>query len=563
MPSLDQVSIEELEPWIANNHLQNELLVVTDKLDGVSVMLVYNNTGKLQIAYSRGNGVEGQDVTRHIKRIKNLKHTAHPSITVRAEIIIERDVFEQIKPVIEHEANREFKNPRNFVAGQMNASKSLNAFYDYAKIVAYEIVWPIINKTEQLKILTEAGFIVAECITLTGNKINATTLVEHTAHRIKTSEFELDGVVIDVDQIDVRNKLTASKRSTTPNPAYARKFKIVSSDNVAITTVKQVVWRPSKDGYVKPTIILEPVNLVGVTISRATGFNARFIIENCIGIGAEVEIIRSGDVIPYIRRVITPADKPDLPTIDVTLNESGVDFIINNMNDEVNFQKFLFCSRALGIEFFAEKTLQKLFNTGCQNIVDLIKLTSNPTLIAKIIGSEVMANKGVESLKNCLNNIDLAVLGEASGCFGRGIGAKKLRKILDHYNRLNNLTVDDIVQVDGFSEITAKNVVEGVPLFEAFLAEIKGLYTIKQDKTLITPKTGKFTNCVFVFTGFRNADLKTTIEHQGGVVADSISKSTTHIVAKDVNSSSSKIKKAVERGITVISIQNLEDWLNG
>jgi NAD-dependent DNA ligase len=563
MPSLDQLYDDgDITNWVRNSNLINETVVITDKLDGVSIMLVYNQNGDLQIAFSRGDGVEGQDVTRHVRQMKNAPKKVSSKLVVRAEVVIAEAAFQARKTDIEFEAGRSFKNSRNFVAGQMNASEATPLFYEMVDIVAYEIMQPVFSKFEQLPYLHRQGFKTPHWVTAAGGDLSYADLSLLLKCRLSVSPYTLDGVVVDVSSTETRATLENEKRASNANPAYARKFKIVTEDNIANATVREVYWRASKTGYLKPTVIVNPIELLGVTIQRATGFNAKFIVENNIGPGAVVEIVRSGDVIPYIRKVITPAT-PQLPNVNefgtYHWSDQNVDFIMDAENDDVLYQKLIASFKCLGVEFLGGESLRKLFDAGYTRPEQIIVLPD--ATVASAIGSTVMAKKGMDSVRACLASVPMARLAAASGVYARGLGEKRFEKVIERFGTLFGLTVAQICEVEGFSDITAPGIVAGEADFKAFLDLITGFYTVATEAKTAPATDGKLSGMVFVFTGFRDADAKVQIEALGGEVADSVSKKTTHLVAKDTSKMSGKLKKALDAGIAVINREELQNMV--
>lgn len=570
MPSLDQAHDGDIESWVSDHDLQNEKFVVADKLDGSSIMLVYGFDGKLQIAYTRGNGTEGQDVTRHVKRMKKVPLQTNGKMTVRAEVVMEEEIFQTNKTAIETEGGREFKNSRNFAAGQINATTALDLFYEHVDVVAYEIIWPEDDKSDQYDILNSLGFKTAEVAVVTGDALTTNFLREWLLKRLGDSVYTLDGVVIDVNDVVVRQWLNTNKKSSKLNPAYAKKFKVVTADNIAVTEVLGIEWKVSAAGYVKPTVLLTPTELVGVTIKRATGFNAKFIRDHQIGPGAKVEICRSGDVIPFIRKVIKHAPAGAALPNDTdfgTYHWSGndVDIILDNEHSDAKFQRLVIGMKTLGAEHLAEKNLKKLFDAGYNTLADVIKLANvdDITLVGYIIGSEKMAEKGLASLRSKLNGVSLEVLGDASGAYGRGIGTRKLRKVANVYGRITGLTLEEILAVEGYSEITAQQVLDGEAEFLTFLDTIKDCYTLAEKNEKIKVEGGSLAGKVFVFTGFRDANAEKTISEKGGEVGSSVNSKTTHLVAKDTSKQSGKMKKAAAKGIAVISRDEMLEMING
>ena len=310
MGSLDQVYEGEIKDWISKNHLTNTSVLISDKLDGTSAMIVYGDDGNLQIAYSRGNGLEGADITRHIKHIPSVPQSVSGQMVVRTEVIIPVDSFDALKSVQKRSDGSDYKNPRNAVAGIMNSKTNKTAAYKYIDVVAYEVVGNQMAKEDQLDLLEREGFIVPGYALWRGTAFNDTDLTNYLNHRRATSVYDLDGVVLDVNDEAQRARMNPTK--TPLNPAYAVKYKIASADEEKNVRVVEVEFNISKHGYLKPRIRIEPTELMGVTIQHATGFNARYIYDNKIGTGAIIRITRSGDVIPFCLEVLKPMPEENM-----------------------------------------------------------------------------------------------------------------------------------------------------------------------------------------------------------------------------------------------------------
>lgn len=305
MGSLDQVYEGEITDWVGEWNLQDLFVVLTDKLDGISCLLIYNEEGDLQISYSRGNGIRGADTFRHIRHFKSVPKNVGKKMAVRGEVIFKKNNWEQVKNIATTKAGKPYKNLRNCIAGLMNSEAIDNRLYSFIDFVAYEIVGDTHSKVEMLADLQKAGFNVPHYDTMfRGKHLTDDVLATYLEHRREQSIYEIDGIVIDVNDAHKRSQMNPTRE--TLNPAYSVKYKVADASNQAIATVKEVEWNISKNGYLKPRVRIEPVDLVGVTITHATGFNAKFIRDNMIGPGAKVKITRSGDVIPFIVDVVEP-----------------------------------------------------------------------------------------------------------------------------------------------------------------------------------------------------------------------------------------------------------------
>jgi NAD-dependent DNA ligase len=304
MGSLDQVYEGDTIVWVQNNKWQNENFVLTDKMDGTSGLIVYGKGGMLTIAYSRGNGTEGADITRHIKNILGIPKKMPISCMVRVEVEMADEVFAKLMVERAKRGERVYENPRNYVAGRMNASESPQEFYDNVSAFATSLIEPEMGKLDQLEMLEKAGWTVPDYIVCKGNELVDEDLIAYLEGRRNKTKFAIDGIVIDLDDPEIRRSLYQTR--STLNPAYSKKFKVGSEENVATATVVNVHWDPSKSGYLKPTVEIVPTKLGGVTITNLTAFNAKFVFENKIGPGAVIKFTRSGEVIPHILEILKP-----------------------------------------------------------------------------------------------------------------------------------------------------------------------------------------------------------------------------------------------------------------
>lgn len=552
MGSLDQVYEGETLKWVESNGWLDETFVISDKQDGTSA-LNRHAKGKLQIAYSRGNGFQGADITRHMSRIKALPSKSKLNADVRLEVIMADAVFEAMRTEAEADGGRTYKNPRNYVAGRMNASESPDGFYDNVKVIATSIVEPLMSKSDQFRVLTEAGYEVTPYITKKGRELTDEFLISYLNERREKSPTAIDGIVIDLDNLAIVETLT--RKSSSINPISSKKFKVGSEDNVAIATVKQVHWNPSKAGYLKPRVEIDPVELVGVTITYATGFNAKFIRDNIIGPGAKIQITRSGDVIPFIQKVVEIAPKgaqmPDVNDFGIMgWTEGNVDLVMMNITGNKAVQLEIinstFGATGLNVPHIREGSIEKLYDAGLTSVVSII-LADEATL--KAAAGDSAGTKIYEGLKTKLANVELGILAGATSLLGRGIGRRKMTKLIEALGNDAVLTefagpelAKKIAGLEGFEQKTATTIVQNLPAFRAFLEEIEGHYTLVAPKDKVTG--GDLDGITVVFTGIRDKELEAAIEARSGRIGSSVNKDTTYLVAKDPEGNSSKLVKA-------------------
>lgn len=569
MGSLTQVYDGDFAKWSAQHRLTNEDLLVTEKLDGYSTQIIYDATGKLQIAYSRGDGIEGADITRHVSKFVklprrlpeavNLKQHGLISLNpfeVRAEIIFKKADWEIIKDKIKRSGGGYYKNARNCISGLMNASENDPLVYNYISVVAYEVLGANgerLDKTEQLLVLEALGFETPVSVKVKGNVDDAvlTTILNDMR---TNSKYEIDGIVIDVNSHEKRKKMNPTR--DTLNPEFARKFKIADASNLAIATVVDVEWNISKNGYLKPRVKIEPVELVGVTVQHATGFNAKFIVDNKIGPGAKIRITRSGDVIPFIVGVVS-ATEAKLPDEDVEWNATGVDLVLTDMNnDVVKLEQLIDFAAKVGIEHIGEGNMKSIFEAGFTTPTEFINMTPNEIGLA--IGSHAIAKKIVKSRAEKINNQPWWQIAGAHPCFGRGIGQRKMKKLYEAFegdiSKLKD--VNAIAGVEGFEAKTAKKIVSGYPTFLEFVNATNIKFAAYE-----APKGGDLAGQSFLFTGFRDKSLEKRIEDKGGKISSAVSSKLTYLVAADPSETSGKLTKARQLGTKIITREALETLL--
>lgn len=546
MGSLNQVTEQdEIDLW-GKLVSSTSRLIVTSKLDGNSIAVYYDEEGNFESAVTRGDGFEGLDVTRHVRRMLQrplppVPAKALPNLSVRLEAIFKKSLFEA------HVTG--YKNPRNYVAGQLNRTVADDAFIRYVDLVAFDADITG-TKQEVLVALRSSGFTIVEydLFVTPEDILNKDVLTQLLSQHKESAEYELDGLVIDINEYETRKQLGFD---SSTNPRFAAKFKI--NQNFVETTVAGVEWNPSKDGYLKPRVQFEPIDLAGATISFATGFNAAFIRNNGIGPGAVIRVTRSGDVIPFIESVITPSPLPTaeyMPSEDLfgtfKWSDTDVDIILDELPDESRILTTVEFFRGIDAPLLKEGNITALYEAGFTTIHSII--TASEEDLTVVLGEN--GTKIYVGLRDKLTNIEEYVLAGALPFFGRGVGQRKLKKLAEAYGDLTKLTYDDIIKVPGFEEKTAVKIANAVPLYVDFLADISEYVSIKK----LEKVDGDLNGVAVAFTGVRNKDLEKNIESRGGKVLTAVSKEATHLVAKDPAGKSTKLDKARKAGVSIISM---------
>jgi NAD-dependent DNA ligase len=521
MPSLTKIKsdVKYFNKW---TNIYQGPYHISDKIDGVSC-LYYNN--KL---YSRGNGYFGQDITHLKSHIKGLKPNKS-NFAIRGELIILKRDF------IEHE--KIYKNARNTVAGQVNSlikNINKNVVKDIT-FIAYEIIRPKMTIHEQYLELQKLGFIVPfykMTDNLTLKELNILLV-----GRRKNSEYDIDGIVVKNNNNMVINNI---------NNRWA--FKMILSDQVSEAIVLDVEWNFSKDGYIKPTILIEPVFLKNVTIRRVTGFNAKYIKNNKIGPGTIITIVRSGDVIPHIIK-INKGTIGKMPSLNYLWTGSGIDIYTEKEYNEIKIKNIYHFYDTIGTRDLGQKIITKLFNNGFNSIIKIKNMNVNDFLKIENI-KEKMANKLTNNIKISLNNINLYTLMTASNIFGRGLASKKLKLVTDNYNifKFNNI-YENLIKLPGFDAKTINKFIIGLPKFIKF-------YNLGQFKINKNKNNNKNNNKIIVFSGFRDKKLEQKLINDNWQIDDNITKNTDLLIIKNNNIKSNKIVKARKLNINIMTLNN-------
>lgn len=560
MGSMDELKEGDLESWKTNCQY-----VVSAKLDGVSCGMVYKN-GNLINAYSRGNGIEGQEILRHIYNLNTvIKHIDNKNtVFIRGELIVPKNEIQNMLDEIEEETGKRLKNGRNSVAGYINSKKGISSIEKHLKFIAYHIENFEGTEFEMFNKLNEYGFQTPNFSLKGPNEINENNLTSIVIDTKLNNEFECDGIIL--TQNEIQDGFDGFETGTH-NPKKSRKYKIGAINNSTITEVENIEWNISKDGYLKPRIKIKPVDLVGVTVNYTTGHNYKKVIENHSGIGSKIKIKRAGDVIPWIEEVLEGSDNIPLP--DCKYYEDGVelafDYERTESNDielakkylnEMKLQKLIYFCSKLNIDFAGEGNLRilndyhKEITNEDLNIFELIQL--DKSIFDKCIG--INGIKLYESLHNKLQNMNECEFYDAVNCFGRGIGELKLKKI---FNKYGTLCVNEtqIVNTEGWSDKTCNQFMSHINDYFNWNNKLKelGIEFINDDNN--EQLSNKYGDVKVCFTGIRDQNMEKIIVSNGGKILSSVNKECNLLVCKNLSDNSTKMKKAKEKEIEIIDYE--------
>jgi DNA ligase (NAD+) len=596
MPSLDKIKPGEksLPRWFKS---YKGPYIVMDKLDGISVQIHKDNEGNVDLFTKKrtGTGTSKKYMLKYLADKKTLDKMPNGT-SVRGEVVISRKDFEAVQ-----EFEPDLKNPRTAMAGLMNTDKLDTRIAKKAQFVTYNILYPRYTLTDQHRKLKSWGFKVVwnkkyESADLEDveeadeaddeaedqkTKQIESNLKIILGERVTKSEFLADGIVL-YDDSEIYEH-------DDGNPKHAMAFKMNSTTDMKDAVVEEVMWDPSMYGDLRPVVRIKPVVLSGnTTVTYCTAHNAKFVKDNMIGKGAIIKIVRSGDVIPYIVEVVKPAKKPQMPDMEYEWNESGVQIVVVNPSEEIErkmqIKQNLHFFRKLGVKFLSEGLTAKFYDAGYQTIVSIVKCADDRDTDPYKIGGlgEKMVTKIYDQIDKAFTRVNLPEIMSGSLKFGAGLGVRKIKEIVKKYPNILEMKDDDpedlkdqIMDVDGFSNILATKFTENLVVFCEFLDELrencsydlsfKPKIQLKvKGKTKGKNKDQEVDNGVdmskekVVMTGFRSDRITDFVENNGGKIANSVSKNTTMVIYVASDKGSSKIDKARELGITLITREEFE-----
>jgi len=559
--------------------IKNPKYVCELKIDGLSVSLLYKN-GKLERAATRGDGVTGEDITHNARTIKTipLSIPGNMDIEVRGEIYMSKDSFNALNEERRHEEKEEFMNPRNAAAGSVRqmdskiaASRNLDCFiYHLPNAADYDIH----KHYDALDYMKSLGFVVNTNIRRVNNIDELLEYVNYwTIHRNELP-YEIDGIVIKLDDLDDQKKLGF----TAKYPKWATAYKFPAQE--VLTRLKDIKFSVGRTGQVTPNAILEPVILMGSVISKTTLHNEDYVIEKDIKIGDIVSIKKAGDVIPEVtgvKKERRTGNEVNFKMIDhcpicdsklVRKENEAAYYCLNPHCDAKKIEGLIhFTSRnAMNIEGFGDRIVEDFYNMGyLKDLSDYYNLKNYKLELMQLEGfGEKSINNLLESIENSKNN-SLERLLFALGI--RHVGsktAKILSKTFLTLEKIMNTDYETLVNVKDVGEIIAKSVYE-------YFKDDKNIELIKKLKShnLNMKYLGEitindnFNLKTFVLTGTLNLitreEATERIENCGGIVTSSVSKKTNVVIAGD--KAGSKYDKAIKLGIPIWNEEEFIDKL--
>ena len=586
MYSLDNsYSIEDLYDWEKRIRkiIDGEIMFTCElKYDGASISLSYID-GKFVKAITRGDGIQGDDVTANIKTIPTvplvLQGDHISNFDIRGEIVMPIDGFKKLNLERVSNGDEPFKNPRNTASGSLKLQDSKEVSKRPLECLLYSIVEKkgiIKSQNQSLESAKSWGFNVSPYSVLVKTVQEVYDFVSHWESNRYSLPFEIDGIVIKVNDIDQQNELGFT--SKFPRWAIAYKFKPEQSS----TVLNSITYQVGRTGSITPVANFDPIDLAGTVVKRASLHNSDFIKKMDIRLNDHVYVEKGGDIIPKIVKVdISKRDHLSTETKFISnCPECGSELKKNEGEANHYCVNTTLCSPQVSgrIQHFISRKAMNIDGLGAETVNLLVenKLINNYSDIYRLkvedlLGLERMAEKSSENLINGVLMSKKISFDRVLYALGiRHVGITVAKKLAQHYNNIDALMCASYEDLESVDEIGGKIAESIISFFNTqenlmMINDLKfyGLnFEIDESKVV---KSSKLKNKLFVVSGvfskFSRDDLKLEIEKNGGKVKSSISSKTNYVIAGDNMGPSKKIK-AESLGINIISEDDFIQLIN-
>lgn len=566
MFSLEKVkTVDEIVRWAKDvwGLSSNDRVVITPKYDGIS-LLVDETTND---CWTRGDGTEGQNSRDHYRYVNHGNPMNKKGCFTFGEAIIPIGMFlKNVKPL-------GYKSARNAVAGAFNADDFNAQVLGNTAYVRYGIMDSDRDKSMQLAELYNdydpyaTQYWVTSAGVFDDNK-TALTYLNDLFESIKN--FKCDGLVIEVDNKKKRDGLG---RLPNGNPRYAIAYKNPDWQERYTTKVQKIEWNISKDGKSKPVIVFDPVEFDGATVSRCTGYNAKYITDNHISPNAYIVVSRSGDVIPKHLETVSYSVELFREMCDGMMicpscgeplkwDETLTDIVcINPDCKEKKIKQITYFFATLETEEMQEATIRKFYEGGLDSVEKIVNASEKELSQIGGIGAKLSKKLRGQFDKYADNGVSFAKILTAYNVFGGVIGEKTCQMIFDSLSdedidtifKEGKTPMESLLAVPGVAETTAKIFNNGIGLFFYIIGSSPFPISYVKNNTVLADNPESV-----CFTGFRNKEWEERLSKEGHKVVSGVSKNTTILVTKDKESSSSKVKKAKELSIPILTPEEFE-----
>lgn len=551
MLSLEKTyDLHELVSWMGNQEVLS-----TMKLDGISCSLIYQD-GDLHLAKTRGDGTYGENITKKVMWISNVPKFINNKnkVEVRGELFCDEESFFKLSKEMGAIGLEKPTSQRNIVAGLMGRKDNLE-LCRYIKFMSFDYLSDdkIVLEEEKFKFLKMHEFLIPE-VELHRTKSSLEDVIERARIFMAEGDYQIDGLVFTYNKMALHEELG----ETSHHPRYKMAFKFQGESKT--TVLKEIIWSVSRNGILTPVGEVEPVALSGAMISRVTLHNYGMVSANNLKAGDEIEIIRSGEVIPKFLSVVKASNNKFVipercPSCDSKVEIVEIRIYCKNENcPGKNKEIILNFIQKIGIEDLSGKRLEELINAKLvKTIPDIYRLKATDLMkIDKV--KDKLSTKLIESIQKT-KKVDLITflssLGIAGGAFNKC--EKVVRAGFDTIGKIKKITLEQLMSIESFAEKSATEFLSSLKEKHKLIDELIDLgFEFTTAETRETEVTG-LKVCITGALSEKRAVIEDMIREGGGIVVNSVSKNTNILVTNETDPSSSKYKKALELKIRIIT----------
>lgn len=552
--------IEELLQWRGD-----EAIVSTFKIDGSSCSLIYEN-GRLELAKTRGDGQFGEKITNKVFYINDIPKAINEneSFEIRGEIFCREKNFIRLAHEMDEKGLEKPTSQRNIVAGILGRKENIE-LARHLSFQAFEFIGEEgVAKSEEEKFhyLQRLGFKTPEFYVNTSVS-EIKVRINEAKEFMAEGDYLIDGLVFSYNDIKLHDRLGY----TAHHPRYKMAYKF--QGEVKDTKIKEIKWQVSRNGTLTPVAVVDEVELSGARVNRVTLHNFGMVKEFNLKRGDIIKIVRSGEVIPKFIDVVMSENVPfEYPSLCPSCCEptfiDDIRLVCRNSNckDKIKDEILNFIKK-IGIENLSDKRLDDLIEAGLvRNIKSLYALKINDLLgVDKI--KEKLAQKIIDSIDKS-KNVDLVTFLSSLGISGGAYN--KCEKIVSHgfntIEKVMNLEVSDLEGIEGFAEISANEFHRSLQAKKDLIRDLIGLgFEIENKVQVSHSKINGLKFCVTGTLTMKRSKIQELISNNGGVFVSSVTQTTDYLITNDIESESSKFKKAKKYGTKIINEERFKELI--
>lgn len=570
LASLDKIKPEQKEYIDFVNNAPAQGIIWSDKLDGVSALVIYNNGNPIEL-YTRGNGVIGGDISYLLEYIDLPKNIEHQTLlAVRGELVITRNNFR-------HKYKELYSNARSFIVSMVNRSSVIPSVVDI-DFVAYEVVsygnkqdHLVINPKQDLLFLEETTFKTVTHGVFDSNTLMLDITLQYKERRDE-SIYDIDGLVLDYNF--VRKVVTIAR-----NPEFKKAFKMIFEEQKRWSFIEDVEWDISRHGRYNPVAIFKPIYISNTRMTRATAHNAAHVRDWNLSNGTKVLIVRSGDIIPQIKDVVVNFDKEAIyPNDDYEWHWSNKDIILNSIDDNprVKQKRILHFLQVIEAKGVGEKTVEKMFSKGFTDIKSIVNASIAELMTVPGIG-KVMANKIKSGLNYAITNMPIDRFLAAFTVTDFKVSRKLVKEVFRAFPFImdkdySSIQLKEILskkKIKGIGPKRNEMIAEQFPIFRYMLFELdsEGIAVAIENQRKLAEKLKRegynkmIENKSFVLSGFQNTPyyLEDFIYNNMGTVESSVVSGTNMLIAATNTTITTKVLTAKEFNIPIYTLSEFKE----